>query len=103
MSASESTSAKYVDPIKALWMNILTGVFACGIGVFFFFCFWPLGLFFVVTGLVAPFVLFFIKNLEGSCPHCGHTITVRETKPGVTCRACKKRIVVREMRFLRVD
>lgn len=103
MSSRDSTEATYVEPAKSFVVNIMTGVFFCGLGILLFSCFWPIGVLLILAGLVAPFYLMTVKTLQGPCPHCGHKILVQERKPGFTCAACKKRSVVRSKRFVRVD
>ncbi|MBN2432584.1 MAG: hypothetical protein JXQ27_14000 [Acidobacteria bacterium] len=38
----------------------------------------------------------------GACPYCGHQVTMSTTSSGVTCRACRRRIVMHHHRFFRV-
>lgn len=43
------------------------------------------------------------KAIKGPCPYCGTTVLGQSTDAGITCKACKKRIVLRDKRFCRVD
>jgi DNA-directed RNA polymerase subunit RPC12/RpoP len=44
-----------------------------------------------------------ITALNGVCPYCATPINVPPNLPGTDCPACKKRIVVRGMKFISVD
>jgi DNA-directed RNA polymerase subunit RPC12/RpoP len=103
MNSPDATEATYVDPVTSFMLNLMTGMVMCGFGVMFLFCFWPIGALLILGGLIAPFYLMTVKTLQGPCPFCGYKVQVEATKPGVTCRACKKRILVRSKWFVRVE
>ncbi len=44
-----------------------------------------------------------IKRLKGPCPWCQTQISADTTAKGVTCKACKKRLVVRNESFIKVE
>jgi len=101
--ADESRSTK-----KATGQGIATGViigvmmFALG-GVLIGFC-WPVGLVLLVGAFIAPFMG--IGSVSGSCPYCGSKLLAQPLATahgGITCRACKKRVIVRNKRYYRVD
>jgi len=83
---------------------ITAGVILCctGIGA-------VVGIPLIVIGLLLP--LFHVtetalggssKWLKGDCPWCGTEVTTPRL-PGFYCGACKKRIVIRGNRFLKVE
>ncbi len=41
-------------------------------------------------------------SIKGPCPYCGYVIHTESKSPGITCRACKKRIVIKGQRFYKV-
>jgi len=43
------------------------------------------------------------KAIEGLCPYCQTKVQTHPDNKGVTCSACKKRIVLRDNLFVRVD
>ncbi len=75
---------------------IPAGILLCftGIGALF-------GVPLIIAGLIAP--LFGLMSIKGPCPYCGCTIRAMKTSEGVTCKACKKRVVVRGGKLYRVD
>jgi DNA-directed RNA polymerase subunit RPC12/RpoP len=97
---------------QGVLMGILAGVFG-GIGCLmplgFLICsigFLILGVPFIFVGLLLPIVLPFIMGsqaLQGECPYCKTQVTSYFTSQGITCSACKKRIVIRDKRFIKID
>ncbi|MCE9564045.1 MAG: hypothetical protein K8U57_18535 [Planctomycetes bacterium] len=79
------------------------GVMCFGIGFLLLFCFWPVGVLFMLVGLVMPLISLVGDILRGPCPYCGHEVRVPDGQPGVNCPACSKRILVREQDFVRID
>ena len=94
---------RFVDPATSFATNILVGVVLFGVGILFLFCFWPVGVVCMLAGIIAPFYGMAVGTLRGPCPYCGHEVFVGADRPGVNCPACKKRIVVRDRVFVRVD
>ena len=100
---------------RAILEGIFMGVIAGGIlAVLLFFVFAPFVKIFFPTlgnilqtyGVVACPVLGLLKGLthkKGNCPWCGISISAYGMQEGVDCRACKKRIVIRDNRFLKVE
>lgn len=64
-----------------------------------------LGVPMILMGILAPFVgpLMGLSSIKGQCPYCGSDVSTFSTNRGVTCSACKKRIVIRDKTFLRVE
>ena len=55
----------------------------------------------IIAGIIAPIVG--LASIKGSCPYCGATLRTMKTSQGVTCGACKKRVVLRDGCFYRVE
>jgi hypothetical protein len=59
----------------------------------------------ILVGFVFPFLGPFlglaVMSLTGPCPYCGTTVT--GGMAGFNCHACRKRIVVKDKKFIRVD
>jgi len=64
-----------------------------------------LGIPMIIAGLLSPFAgaLLGLSSIKGPCPYCGHEVSCSSKTPGVTCPACKKRIIVKEKKFYKVD
>ncbi len=60
-----------------------------------------IGLPMIIAAFLAPFLGF--TWIKGACPYCGSQVSTMGTQKGVTCPACKKRIVIRNKKFIRVD
>jgi DNA-directed RNA polymerase subunit RPC12/RpoP len=56
---------------------------------------------FFMAAIIGPFLN--IKTIKKECPYCGTPISVINKKTGVTCKACKKRIVIQNEKFLKVS
>ncbi len=41
--------------------------------------------------------------ITGACPYCGHTIHTFKTNLNKKCKACRKRIVIKEDRFIGIE
>lgn len=81
---------------------ILLGILfsATGIGIFIGA---PLIFIGVVWGFSGPIAgMFSVQLLEAPCPYCGCTVKTQPTSPGVTCRACQQRIIIRDRHFHRL-
>ncbi|MCG7407680.1 hypothetical protein MH117_09615 [Paenibacillus sp. ACRRX] len=68
-----------------------------GIGIF-------IGLPLIVMGIISPFMA---KKTDSTvyrivCPTCGFE-TRNQKKPGITCKACKKRMVLQGDHYVNVD
>jgi len=59
----------------------------------------------IIVGVVMPFVgpLMRLNNIKGKCPYCRCDVSSLSTDPGVTCPACKRRIIIRDKKFFRVE
>jgi hypothetical protein len=44
-----------------------------------------------------------ITGYKGECPYCSTSITLKANAPGDNCRACQKRIVIRDSKFYSVE
>ena len=60
------------------------------------------GLFLMLSGPIKG-VLNNRNAIKGPCPYCGTTVQGQREDAGLTCKACKKRLVQRDNRFYRVD
>lgn len=106
VDASESPPKKTVQAVglgESLANGLFVGVLIFGVGFLLLFCFWPVGVLFMLAGLVTPLASLTDDWLRGPCPYCGHEVRVSAVQPGVNCSACKKRIVVRDRDFVRID
>lgn len=86
-------------PVAAILLIGLGGILCLtGIGAI-------IGIPLILGGLLAPFLapLLGLSNIKGQCPYCGSDVLVSSREPGVNCRACKKRIVIRDKKFFRVE
>jgi hypothetical protein len=67
----------------------------------------PLMLVSVAMFFGAPILGYCVKPptwLSGSCPYCTYPeVKASHNEPGVNCPACKKRIIIRENRFLKTN
>lgn len=82
----------------------------CGLAVFFLlvaiiflFLFPPLSIVFVFFALVVPFMTPFMYRRHGNCPHCASYVEVAKRSGGMTCPACKKRILIKNKQLSCVD
>lgn len=59
----------------------------------------------ILGGILALFVgpLMGLGNVKGKCPYCGHLVSTMTKQTGVTCPSCKKRIVVKNKQFFRIE
>jgi len=51
--------------------------------------------------IIAGFIFPFTKSgnsptLKGKCPYCGYDVYASKNAPGVTCKACKQRIIIKD-------
>jgi DNA-directed RNA polymerase subunit RPC12/RpoP len=44
-----------------------------------------------------------LSTIKGPCPFCGYQLTAQPTDPGINCPACKKRVVIRDKKFIGVE
>jgi uncharacterized Zn finger protein (UPF0148 family) len=58
----------------------------------------------ILFGLLSPFIgaLLGWTGLKGQCPWCAAPITSPAGAQGIDCPACKKRIVIRDRRFIKI-
>ena len=88
-----------IGPILAVLFIIAGSIFcATGIGAI-------IGIPLILGGIAAPFLAPFIGRslIKGQCPYCGSDVSILGSSPGVNCSACKKRIVIRDKKFFRVE
>lgn len=59
----------------------------------------------ILGGFLAPFMrsISGLSAITGKCPYCSHEIITKSSKAGINCDACKKRIVIRNKRFIKVE
>ena len=55
----------------------------------------------IIAGISAPIAG--LASIKGPCPYCGSTVKTMKTIQGVTCSACKNRVLVRDGKFYRVE
>jgi GYF domain 2 len=94
---------QYIDPTTSVVTNGLKGLLLFGLGSLLLLCFWPVGILVMLMGMILPLIFMAIGTLRGPCPYCGHVLDVTASHKGVTCSACKKRVVVRGQGYFRVD
>jgi len=70
-------------------------------------CFTGIGAIFgvplIIAGFIFPFINLGNSTLIGSCPYCGHETTAFKNDPGVTCKACQQRIIIRNSNFHKLN
>jgi DNA-directed RNA polymerase subunit RPC12/RpoP len=97
----ETKGEKLAGLVVGTWLGlgclIPAGVVLCltGIGAL-------IGIPLIIAGIVAP-IVGLVSSIKGPCPYCGSAVTTSKSSQGVTCRACKKRVVVRDRKFYRVE
>jgi DNA-directed RNA polymerase subunit RPC12/RpoP len=59
----------------------------------------------IIIGLFGSAIgpLMGLANIKGSCPYCGTNVSASAGLPGIDCRGCKKRIVIRNKKFFAVE
>ena len=76
---------------------LIVGAMLCltGLGAF-------LGVPMIIGGILAPLAgpLIGIDSLKGTCPWCGAPVTSLNGRGSFDCKACSKRIAVRDHRFV---
>jgi hypothetical protein len=87
--------------VQGVFVGVMSAVSLLALGVVALLVFWPCGIVLIFAGLAAP--LSAIGSVKGLCPYCGYALFSTSRSGGVTCRACKKRCVIREKRFHRVE
>lgn len=55
----------------------------------------------ILCGIAYPFIA--RSLITGQCPYCGRKVSALGHKPGITCPACKKRIVIRDKNFFSAE
>ena len=85
------------------------GVSGCLIPVGIILCFTGIGAIIgvplILVGLFAMIIgpLMGLGELKGECPWCGTKVTSPTASQGIDCPACKKRIVIKDKRFVRIE
>lgn len=93
-------------------------VIGLGYGVYVSSCLIALGLLLCVTGigaiigipliiiaLISPIVggVVGLAARKGECPWCGTTVTHFNTSKGIDCPTCKKRIVIKKNKYIKIE
>ena len=55
----------------------------------------------ILIGIAYPFIG--RSLIKGPCPYCGSAMSAFGFKKGITCLACKERIVIRDGKFFRAE
>jgi len=55
------------------------------------------------AGIIFPFLNIGNSTLVGNCPYCGHETIAFKNDPGVTCKACRQRIIIRNGIFYKLN
>lgn len=94
---SESNNKNIGWVLCLVFISIGTVLSFTGIGA-------VIGIPLIFAGIISPFVS---KKTDTTmfrvlCPTCGHEVLTLK-KPGITCKACKKRMVLQGDRYVKVD
>lgn len=91
------------DKIGTSFTNVVIGVILIILGLIIPII-GPILIFLGVASLLASIVGPFlgIKALRLPCPYCETEIAVMNNKKGVTCKACKQRVVIRNNEFIKI-
>lgn len=87
----------------------LNGTFAgfAAIGIGSLLCFTGIGAIIgiplIIAGIIFPFLNIGNSTLVGNCPYCGHETIAFKNDPGVTCKACRQRIIIRNGIFYKLN
>jgi len=85
--------------IGGLVLSLTLGM-GSGIGLVF-------GIPLLIAGLVVPLFMMrdiFSRNeIEGSCPNCGTSLKTTDATFSLDCPSCKRRLVVRNMKFFLIE
>ena len=85
------------------------GMTGCLIPIGILLCFTGIGVIIgvplILAGLLAPFLgpLMGLGALKGECPWCGTQVISPMASLGVDCPACKRRIVIKGKRFIKIE
>ncbi len=94
----DESNSKYVGCFLGITL-ISTGIIISftGIGAL-------LGIPLILAGIISPFVTKKkdLTNYRVICPTCGFEVLTTK-KPGITCKACKKRMVLKGDRYIKID
>ncbi len=86
-----------------------SGVFAGGAAIGFgsLLCFTGIGAILgvplIIVGIIYPFYNMGNSSLIGNCPYCGHETIAFRKDPGVTCKACQQRIIIKNGNFYKLN
>ena len=97
-----NSRVKYVGSGTTLGVSLLVGIVTFGLGIPLLLICFPIGAGLLAVGMIVPIYGTMVGFLRGPCPYCAHEVAVLASKTGITCRACKNRIVVRNRDFVRV-
>jgi len=56
----------------------------------------------IIGGILYPIINIGSTSIIGSCPYCGHEVSASKKTPGVTCPACRQRIIIRNNMFCKI-
>lgn len=82
-----------------IWLIILGIILSLtGIGAI-------IGIPMALAGLLMPFIapVMGLAQVSGKCPYCSKHLTASTLKGAVNCKYCKKRVVIDNKKFVRVD
>jgi len=89
-------SASWITAATLILVGILLSATVIGLVV---------GVPLIIVGLLTPFFgpLIGFGAIKGPCPYCGTLLGAHRMNAGVTCRGCKKRLVIRDKKFILVE
>ncbi len=84
-----------------------SGTSAIGIVIGIILCFTGIGAIIGVPLIIAAIILPFLNignsMIQGFCPYCGYDVFAFKRDPGVTCKSCKQRILIRDGNFYKLN
>jgi DNA-directed RNA polymerase subunit RPC12/RpoP len=100
------------DKVNGFFMGIPAGIITAIIFILvgFLLCLTGIGAIIgvplIIGGIASPFigpVAVGLTSIKGKCPYCESEVQASSMDKGVTCPACKKRIVIRDKKFYKVE
>jgi len=108
---SEAKSVKVQGSIVGLISGGMVGI-GCLVPIGIALCFTGIGAIIgipiVIVGLIFPIIKFLtgMATIEGNCPWCQNSVICTSADRqlgGVTCPACKKRIVIKDKTLIKIE
>jgi hypothetical protein len=101
---SSTEAAPRAFPFKAQLgglVSMTVVAWSCGLICLLIPFLWPLGVLFLLTIQIVLFFSLVGSNttLEGPCPYCGSNNVIFRASQRFDCCACKRRVVVRDLKF----